>query len=146
MANDSKNSAVAQGAAAETSETQRPPFNAKHFDVLYEGQERAEILTIGDEPLTRKTQEGDREYLRCTVRFTEGALAGEEFFANRTLGEEKAEISEGQRVTVYIKFMQKKPEFLKKNERNDVLMFGEISTSTVSSAANMLKKLLNPAA
>jgi hypothetical protein len=109
--------------------------NDEKFNVLHECKVKAEILEIGDEELTKELKDGKQgKYLRCSVRFTEGALAGEEFWANRTLGEDKAEITVGQNVSVYLRFLERKQD-------GKQFCFGEISTSTKADAGDLLSKL-----
>jgi len=113
--------------------------NVQDLDFLYEGSEKAEIISIGDEALQKVN---GVEYLRCEVRYTAGKLAGKTFFANRTLGEDKAPIEVGMPVRVYFRFAKKKAEFVKEGEANPILMFGEISTSTVDNPQEMLDLLI----
>lgn len=58
-------------------------------------QFKAEILTIADDV---RTKSNGKQYLVCTVKFSEGPLKDMPYFAQRTLGEKKAAISVGQTI------------------------------------------------
>ena len=57
---------------------------------------KAVIKSISEEIKTKKGN--GKQYLVCTVEFTEGKFAGKTFFAQRTLGENKSAISVGQSI------------------------------------------------
>ena len=87
------------------------------------------ILTIDDVP---RPKSNTKEFLLCEGEFKSGALLGKTFFANRTLGPNKTEISVGQNVQVLLSF----------SERDGVKRpFFEISTSRVASAEEIMDLL-----
>lgn len=89
----------------------------------------ATILSISDEA---RTKSNGKQWISCEVEFKSGALTGKKFFANRTLGPNKAEISVGQNVQVLLSF----------SERDGVKRpFFEISTSRVTSAEEIMELL-----
>lgn len=93
---------------------------------------KAVIETISD---VVKTKSNGRNYLVCTVRFTEGKLAGKTYFAQRTLGENKSPISIGQNV-------QCMPTFVKDDVTGKTTPFFEISTGvSVNSADEIMAAL-----
>lgn len=70
---------------------------------------KAEILTISDDVRTKNGN--GKQYLVCTVKFTEGPLKGMTYFAQRTLGEKKAPISVGQQVIAISSVVDNVPYF-----------------------------------
>lgn len=87
------------------------------------------ILTIDEEA---RPKSNGKHFLLCEVEFKSGALLGKKFFANRTLGLNKTEISVGQDVQVLLSFA----------ERDGVKRpFFEISTSRVASAEEIMDLL-----
>lgn len=93
---------------------------------------KAIIKTISEEI---KTKQGNgKQYLVCTVEFTEGKFAGKTFFAQRTLGENKSAISVGQSVNCM-------PTIFKDADGNERPFF-EISTGVTVTDANEILALL----
>lgn len=90
----------------------------------------ATIVTINEEI---KTKSNGKQYLTCEVSFNNGPLAGKCYFAQRTLGENKAEVSVGQDVRVLLNVVtdadgKKRPFF-------------EVSTSRVDAAEDIMAAL-----
>lgn len=79
------------------------------------------------------TKSNGKEFMLTEVKFVDGPLAGKEYFANRTLGENKAEITVGQEVRCIMNVVA--------NEDGTKRPFFEISTSRVDSAADILAAL-----
>ena len=92
---------------------------------------KAIIKTISEEV---KTKSNNKQYLVCTVEFTEGKFTGKTFFAQRTLGENKSAISVGQSVNCM-------PTIVKDADGNERPFF-EISTGTSVTDANEILALL----
>lgn len=90
----------------------------------------AVITSISEEVFPKSN---GKQYLRCEVEFKSGTLAGKKYFAQRTLGENKAEIAVGQNVKVLLNVVE-----------NDGVKrpFFEISTSRVDSAEDIMAALL----
>lgn len=62
----------------------------------------AVIISISDEVKTKMTKNGPgKDYVVCTVKFTEGKLADKIYFAQRTLGPDRAPLRVGQPVYCY---------------------------------------------
>lgn len=74
-----------------------------------------------------------KSFLLTRVRFSDGPLAGKVYFAQRTLGENKASISVGQSIKA---IMNVAP-----NEKGVNVPYFEISTSTVDSADDIMAAL-----
>ena len=95
--------------------------NTQSFDAV--------ITLINDEI---KSKSNGKQYLQCEVEFKEGRLAGKKYFAQRTLGENKASVSVGQSVKCILNVVEtdgvKRPFF-------------EISTSRVDSAEDIMALL-----
>lgn len=93
---------------------------------------KATIESISD---TVKTKKGNgKQYLVCTVKFTEGKLNGKTYFAQRTLGENKSAISVGQNVQCIPNIVT--------TEDGKKLPFFEISTGVpVTDASEILAAL-----
>ena len=89
----------------------------------------ARIVSILDEV---KTKSNGKQYLTATVEFTDGPLVGKTYFAQRTLGENKASIAVGQNVRAILEIV----------ERDGVKRpFFEISTSIVDDADSLMALL-----
>jgi hypothetical protein len=87
---------------------------------------KAEILTISDDV---RTKSNGKQYLVTTVKFLDGPLTGKSYFAQRTLGENKATVQVGQAVTAHLSVVDNKPFF-------------EISTGSSVNSAEELMALL----
>lgn len=85
-------------------------------------QFKAEILTISDEV---KTKVNGKQYLVCTVKFLDGSLKGETYFAQRTLGEKKSPIRVGQEIVAIASVVDNRPYF-------------EVSTGTTVSDSSVI--------
>jgi hypothetical protein len=92
---------------------------------------KAIIKSISEEV---KTKSNKKQFLVCTVEFTEGKFAGKTFFAQRTLGENKSAISVGQSVNCM-------PTIVKAEDGTERPFF-EISTGTTVTDANEILALL----
>lgn len=99
---------------------------------------RANIVSINEEIQTKKN---GKEYLTCRVQFTNGPLTGKVYFANRTLGDEKNEISVGQDVLTYLTVVENKEIDAEGNEKIVPRPFFEISTSIVDDADELVALL-----
>ena len=91
----------------------------------------AVVLSVADEMFTKNN---GRPYVRCTVQFKSGPLAGKTYFANRTLGvgssgNENKPVSVGQNVRCLLNIVEtdgvKRPFF-------------EISTSMVDKTEDIM--------
>lgn len=71
-------------------------------------QFKAVIATIADDVRTKKN---NKQFLRCTVKFQDGVLAGKTYFAQRTLGASKAAIKVGQEVICHMSVVDNNPFF-----------------------------------
>ena len=60
---------------------------------------KASILTIADDV---RTKSNSKQFLLCTVKFQDGPLRGETYFAQRTLGTNKAAPKVGQDCICYM--------------------------------------------
>jgi hypothetical protein len=69
---------------------------------------KGSIVTISDDVRTKKNS---KQFLLCTVKFSDGPLAGKTYFAQRTLGASKARISVGQDVTLHMSVVDNNPFF-----------------------------------
>ena len=87
---------------------------------------KATILTISDEI---KTKSNGKQFQVCTVKFLDGAIKGKTYFAQRTIGADKALIAVNQEVTCYMTISEGKPFF-------------EVSTSSSVDNAEDLMSLL----
>jgi len=78
-----------------------------------EKQFQAKVVTVSDVVKTKKNSIST--FNVCTVEFTDGALKGKKYFAQRTLtdklGNRKNPVSVGQDVTVYLSVVDDKPFF-----------------------------------
>jgi hypothetical protein len=90
----------------------------------------ATIVSINAEV---KEKSNGKQYLNARVKFTEGALKEKTYFAQRTLGENKASIAVGQEVRCILNLVT--------NEDGTQLPFFEISTSIVSNQNEILAAL-----
>jgi hypothetical protein len=90
----------------------------------------AVIELINDEV---KTKSNGKSYVTAEVKFTSGALAGKKYFAQRTLGESKAEIKVGQSVRCMVNTVL--------GDDGVERPFFEISTSRVNDAADIMAAL-----
>ena len=88
------------------------------------------IVEIYDE--AREKSNG-KSFLLTRVRFTEGPLAGKVYFAQRTLGENKASISVGQSIKAILNVAP--------NADGVSTPYFEISTSSVDSADDIMAAL-----
>jgi hypothetical protein len=91
---------------------------------------QAEILRIEEEVFTKSN---GNQYMRCEVSFKSGPLTGKSYFAQRTLGDNKASISVGQNVACILNVVTDKDGVKRP--------FFEISTSRVDSAESILDAL-----
>ena len=90
----------------------------------------ATILNISEEIFPKSN---GKQFLRCEVSFQSGPLVGKKYFAQRTLGEDKASISVGQQVQCILNVV---------TDSNGVKRpFFEISTSRVNSADDIMGAL-----
>jgi hypothetical protein len=90
----------------------------------------ATILDINPEVFPKSN---GKQYLRCEIEFTDGPLTGKKYFAQRTLGENKAAISVGQSVRAILNIV---------TDDNGVKRpFFELSTSRVDSAEDIMALL-----
>lgn len=96
--------------------------NAQTFD--------ATITLIQDEV---KTKSNGKQYSVCEVSFTSGPLTGKNYFAQRTLGENKASVSVGQNVKVILNVVT--------DDAGVKRPFFEISTSRVDAAEDIMAAL-----
>lgn len=85
------------------------------------------VKEIYEEVLTKTN---GNEYMRVKVKFTEGALNGKTWFANRTLGENRVQLTVGQEVTCYGRKV--------KGEDGVTRAFFDISASTVTPVEDIL--------
>lgn len=69
---------------------------------------KASILSIADDI---RTKSNNKQFLLCTVQFKDGPLTGKSYFAQRTLGGSKANITVGQDVTCYMTVVDNNPFF-----------------------------------
>lgn len=92
---------------------------------------KATIVRIYED---ERTKSNGKMFLLTEVKFTEGALAGKTYFAQRTLGENKALISVGQDVTCYL-------NLVKDDSTGKVSPFFEIRTGTTDSPESILGAL-----
>ena len=90
----------------------------------------ATIVLIEEEIFSKSN---GKQYLRCEVAFKSGPLVGKKYFAQRTLGENKAEISVGQDVKVLLNVVTDKDGVKRP--------FFEVSTSRVDSADDIMAAL-----
>lgn len=90
----------------------------------------ATIVSINAEV---KEKSNGKQYLNARVKFTEGALKDKVYFAQRTLGENKSSIAEGQEVRCILNVVT--------NPDGTQLPFFEISTSIVSNQTEILAAL-----
>ena len=90
----------------------------------------ASIVSISDDV---KTKTNGKQYLTCRVKFTEGVLADKTYFAQRTLGENKASISVGQTIKAVLNVAP--------NADGVDVPYFEISTSSVDSAESIMAAL-----
>lgn len=91
---------------------------------------RGIIMSVGEEV---RTKSNGKDFITCRVKFTEGSLENKVYFANRTLGDEKTEVSVGQEITAYLT--------LAKDSEGKDRPFFEISTSSVDSADEIMSAL-----
>lgn len=90
----------------------------------------ATITLIQDEV---KTKSNGKQYVTCEVAFKSGPLVGKTYFAQRTLGENKASVSVGQDVKVLLNVAVDKDGIKRP--------FFEVSTSRVDSADDIMSAL-----
>lgn len=90
---------------------------------------KATITRIMDEV---KTKSNGKQFMTAFVKFSDGPLAGKEYFAQRTLGEGKTEIKVGQDVRCMLSVV---------DDNGTKRPFFEISTSQVDSAEDILAAL-----
>lgn len=80
-----------------------------------------------------KTKSNGKQYLTTRVSFTEGALKDKVYYAQRTLGENKAPIEEGQNVRCVLNVVT--------DQDGKQTLYFEISTSNVSSQDELIAAL-----
>jgi hypothetical protein len=80
-----------------------------------------------------KSKSNGKQYLTTEVKFTDGPLAGKTYFAQRTLGENKASIHVGQSIKAVLNIVT--------DEQGVKRPFFEVSTSRVNSADDIMAAL-----
>ena len=90
----------------------------------------ATIVSINAEV---KEKSNGKQYLTARVKFTEGALKDKVYFAQRTLGENKASIAENQEVRCIVNITT--------DDNGVKTPYFEISTSTVNDKNDILAAL-----
>lgn len=90
----------------------------------------AVIVNISEEA---KTKSNGKFYTLCTVKFTDGPLENKTYFAQRTLGENKALVSVGQNVKAILNIVT--------DDKGVKRPFFEISTSSVDNAEDIMAAL-----
>jgi uncharacterized OB-fold protein len=90
----------------------------------------ASIVSISDDV---KTKSNGKQYLTAVVKFTDGPLSNKTYFAQRTLGENKAAIHVGQSVKAVLNIVE--------DDKGVKRPFFEISTSRVDSAEDIMASL-----
>jgi uncharacterized OB-fold protein len=80
-----------------------------------------------------KTKSNGKQYLTAIVRFADGPLVGKTYFAQRTLGENKASVNVGQSVKAVLNLVT--------DDQGVKRPFFEISTSKVDDASSIMAAL-----